>query len=231
MTMTKTPVTKAATKTPAKSPTTKAPAKSPTQVAEEQAMIAASKKAQAERDAQIKAEKDAAKAKEAEAKKAAKEAEKAAKEAEKQAKAEAAAAAKAEQEAVRAEALMALEAAQEAHDEAKAAYDEAKAALTEAKMMAKVPHSGSGTTALLAVRSKSYIRDGEHKTAGGNVSIHCGDAAAQKLLGKSLDECYAIAADICEEDEGVLRSKYGHLNTGMQRMNLGNKIRGVLNAK
>lgn len=216
----------------AEKPAKAAPAKSDAQA------IAAAKAAQADRDAKLKAEKRAekekaaaekkaaAEAKKAEAaeKKAAAAAEKAAKEAEAKAKAEAAA-------ADRAEALKALEVAQKAHDEAQAAYSKAKETLLAAKRAARVPTAGSGSTALLAERSKQYTRDTEHKTAGGNASIHCGDAAAQKLLGKSLDECYEIAADICEEDEAELRAKYAHLNPGMQRMNLGNKIRGVLNAK
>ncbi len=138
---------------------------------------------------------------------------------------------KAKRQGGRAEAMKAVEAAQAAFDAAKEAFDQAKSALIEAKRAARVPTGGTGTTALLAERSRSYIRDSEHKTAGGNTSVHCGDAAARKLLGKSLDECYAIAADITEEDESALRTRYQHLNPGMQRMNLGNKIRGVLNAK
>jgi len=76
-----------------------------------------------------------------------------------------------------------------------------------------------------------YVHDSEHKTAAGNPSVHCGDEVAKKLLGKSLDECYKIAAKVVEESEADLRKKYGHLNLGMQRMNLGNKMRGVINAK
>lgn len=109
---------------------------------------------------------------------------------------------------------------------------EAKAKLADARKAARIPGAGgSGSTAVLRQRAPDYVHDKEHKTAGGNASIHCGDETAQKLLGKTLDECYAIAAKISEETEEALRAKYGHLNPGMQRMNLGNKIRGVLNAK
>ena len=85
--------------------------------------------------------------------------------------------------------------------------------------------------AILKEYAKQYTRDSEHKTSGGNVSVHCGDDVAKKLLGKSLEDCYKLAAKTCECTEKELRDKYGKLNVGMQRMNLGNRMRGVLNAK
>lgn len=85
--------------------------------------------------------------------------------------------------------------------------------------------------AALKEYAPNYTKDSEHKTVSGNVSVHCGDAVAKKFLGKSLDEIYPIVAKATEENEKDLRKKYAHLNVGMQRMNLGNKLRGVLNAK
>lgn len=85
--------------------------------------------------------------------------------------------------------------------------------------------------AALKEYAPNYTKDSEHKTASGNVSVHCGDAVAKKFLGKTLDEIYPIVAKAAEENEKDLRKKYAHLNVGMQRMNLGNKLRGVLNAK
>jgi hypothetical protein len=85
--------------------------------------------------------------------------------------------------------------------------------------------------AALKEYAPKYTKDSEHKTVSGNVSVHCGDAVAKKFLGKSLDEIYPIVAKATEENEKDLRKKYAHLNVGMQRMNLGNKLRGVLNAK
>jgi len=111
---------------------------------------------------------------------------------------------------------------------------EAKAKLADARKAARLPGLGNGaSTGALRQRAPTYVKDSEHKTAAGNASVHCNDETAQKLLGKTLDECYAIAAEVCAPDvtEDDLRAKYGHLNLGMQRMNLGNKIRGVLNAK
>jgi hypothetical protein len=52
------------------------------------------------------------------------------------------------------------------------------------------------------------------------------DAFSQMAKDKSLDEIYSIASDILDIIESDLRAKYGHLNPGMQRMNLGNRIRG-----
>lgn len=114
----------------------------------------------------------------------------------------------------------------------KKAKKPAKAAKAVKSAKAKKPKDPTAkSTDALAVRGKEYVRDNEKKTAGGNVSVHCGDEVAQKLLGKSLDDCYKIVAKAAEETEADLRKKYKHLNLGMQRMNLGNKLRGVLNAK
>jgi len=188
---------------------------------------AADKIAKGEAAAKAKAEKEA----EAASKKAAKDA--AAKE-----KAEAKVKEAALKAALKAEAAEKQEAAlaeiaglTEKVEAAKTALKTASDTLAAAKRAARVPVAGDGSTAMLRARAPSYIHDTEHKTQSGNASVHCGDATAQKLLGKTLDEVYAIAAKITEEEESALREKYGHLNTGMQRMNLGNKIRGVLNAK
>jgi hypothetical protein len=71
------------------------------------------------------------------------------------------------------------------------------------------------------------------KTAGGNVPIDCNDKVATALRGKDIESVYkevakALAPDISLAD---LKAKYGKLNLGMQRMNLGNRLRGALNAK
>ena len=76
-----------------------------------------------------------------------------------------------------------------------------------------------------------YHKDSENKTAGGHTSIDNNDKLAQKLRGASIDDVYKQAAKVLEETEKDLRKKYGHLNVGMQRMNLGNRMRAVINAK
>lgn len=107
---------------------------------------------------------------------------------------------------------------------------------------AKGKHPKAGTV-IKVKRSKDFQRikrigDKEHKvdltryevvvSAGGNSSLDNGDEVAQLLRGKSLDEVYKIAAKHTETPEVQLRKNYEHLNVGMQRMNLGNKLRAVL---
>jgi len=94
----------------------------------------------------------------------------------------------------------------------------------KAKPKAKAKPAGER---LVPADLERYTKDKEHKTAGGNVSVHCGDAVAVKLRGKSIDEVFAIAAKVLGEPEKELRAKYKHLNVGMQRMNLGNRMRAA----
>lgn len=69
------------------------------------------------------------------------------------------------------------------------------------------------------------------KNASGHTSYDNGDDVATKLRGKTLDDVYAYAAKQLKEPEKDLRNKYKHLNPGMQRMSLGNRLRKVVNAK
>lgn len=69
------------------------------------------------------------------------------------------------------------------------------------------------------------------KNASGHTSYDNGDDVATKLRGKTLDEVYAHAAKMLKEPEKDLRAKYKHLNPGMQRMSLGNRMRKIANAK
>lgn len=69
------------------------------------------------------------------------------------------------------------------------------------------------------------------KNASGHTSYDNGDDVATKLRGKTLDEVYAHAAKTLKEPEKDLRTKYKHLNPGMQRMSLGNRLRKIANAK
>lgn len=65
------------------------------------------------------------------------------------------------------------------------------------------------------------------KSASGNSSLNCGDAIAKKLAGRDLDDVYREAAKATGIPEKDLRSRYKHLNVGMQRMNLGNRMRAA----
>lgn len=85
---------------------------------------------------------------------------------------------------------------------------------------------GKSTDALVAA-AKTYHRDAKVKTPKGSVSVDCNDKIAKDLRGKDLDEVYKIAARTLREPEADLRKQYKHLNVGMQRMNLGNRIRAA----
>lgn len=73
-----------------------------------------------------------------------------------------------------------------------------------------------------AVNISNYVKS---KAAGGGVSFHNGDEVAVKLAGKDLDAVYEAAAKALKVDVKDLKSKYKHLNVGMQRMALGNRMR------
>lgn len=65
------------------------------------------------------------------------------------------------------------------------------------------------------------------KAASGNASLDNGDAVAKSLRECTLDDVYAKASKVLNESAKALRERYKHLNPGMQRMNLGNRIRGA----
>lgn len=73
-----------------------------------------------------------------------------------------------------------------------------------------------------------YMVNSEVRTASGRPSVDAGDRVATNLRGKGLDEVYEIAAQVLEESAASLQSRYEHLNPGMQRMNLGNRIRAAM---
>jgi hypothetical protein len=57
--------------------------------------------------------------------------------------------------------------------------------------------------------------------------VDSGDAVALALRGAELDTAYEEAAKATGKTVKELHEKYDHLNKGMQRMNLGNLIRGA----
>jgi len=72
------------------------------------------------------------------------------------------------------------------------------------------------------------------KTESGRRTINIADEVATLLQGNHVEQCYIIVADklaAIEADainEADLRARYCHLNKGMQRMNLGNRLRAAL---
>ena len=57
--------------------------------------------------------------------------------------------------------------------------------------------------------------------------VATGDDLAVALAGHGLDVIYSAAAVVLSTDESELRQRYGRLNPGQQRMNLGNRIRST----
>ena len=103
----------------------------------------------------------------------------------------------------------------------------------KAKVAAKKaapPKPRTEATGIRTIGGKAVNLDNYEKVKapGGGTSYHNGDAVAEKLAGKSLEDVYAFAAKTLKEDVKALQKKYEHLNVGMQRMNVGNKLRGLV---
>lgn len=66
------------------------------------------------------------------------------------------------------------------------------------------------------------------KSAGGNSSLDNGDSLAKKLRGMDIEAVYKEYARVAGRDEAAaMRKRYAKLNVGMQRMNLGNRLRAL----
>lgn len=102
-----------------------------------------------------------------------------------------------------------------------------KKAVKPAKKPAKAKVAANGDR-LVPADLSTYHVDKDKKTTGGNPSVDCDDKVAVLLRGKSLDDAYKLCASKTDTPEKDLRARYKHLNVGMQRMNLGNKLRAVV---
>ena len=105
-----------------------------------------------------------------------------------------------------------IKATKEDIEEAIAAEDAALAALAEME--------ASPFARLTKATCDVYLR-------GDKKSYDNGDEIAQFLRSRALIDVYVSAACLLREDVVLLRQRYAHLNPGQQRMNLGNRIRGV----
>ena len=74
-----------------------------------------------------------------------------------------------------------------------------------------------------------YIRHDE-RTASGSKVRDIDDPVAEKLRGLDLDKMYSILSKEIGETAKSLKEKYGHLNHGMQRMTIGNRLRALARA-
>lgn len=66
------------------------------------------------------------------------------------------------------------------------------------------------------------------KSVNGNASLDNNDRVAVSLRGGTLENVYETAADALETTVEELKASYSHLNPGMARMVLGNRIRAAL---
>ena len=64
-----------------------------------------------------------------------------------------------------------------------------------------------------------------YKRTDGKTSLDNGDGVASTLRNFALEAVYKVTAKEIGESVEALKAKYGHLNPGMQRMNLGNRLR------
>lgn len=97
---------------------------------------------------------------------------------------------------------------------------------------AEVPAKTENKEPLVKVQRDQYQKG---KTASGGASLNNGDVVAVGLQGLTLEELYQVADqfEVAKPAKGDkpaedLEKKYAHLNPGMQRMNLGNRIRGKI---
>ena len=65
------------------------------------------------------------------------------------------------------------------------------------------------------------------RTVSGRKCFDVGDSVAQLLRGEDIEDVYCIVAERIGMPVDYLKERYGHLNVGMQRMTLGNRLRKV----
>jgi len=78
---------------------------------------------------------------------------------------------------------------------------------------------------VIEVHRDKYVAS---RTSAGKTSLNSGDAVALMLAGLSLSEVYSVADVALDIKAKELTAMYEHLNDGMQRMTLGNRIRGAV---
>jgi hypothetical protein len=74
---------------------------------------------------------------------------------------------------------------------------------------------------------RHYAKYVKGTTPAGNSTADNGDQTAEQLRGMDLDKLYAYAAKQLDESQTALKTRYAKLNRGMQRMNLGNRLRAL----
>lgn len=105
----------------------------------------------------------------------------------------------------------------------------------KAKAKGKAAKSNGAVTGNI-IRDRSGFKP--YKTEDGVKGLDNGDKVAKQLRGLDLDAVYGETArairhagteeGTIESIEKALRSRYGKLNPGQQRMSLGNRLRGAV---
>lgn len=97
----------------------------------------------------------------------------------------------------------------------------AKAGRTPAAPRARKPLSERKN----GVIDSAYLGKYQSYKRGTKSSFDNGDGVASVLRDLTLELVYKAVAKEVQESVEALKARYGHLNAGMQRMNLGNKLR------
>lgn len=69
------------------------------------------------------------------------------------------------------------------------------------------------------------------KSINGNYTLNNGDLLAREWTALTLEEIYDASSIALGESVLILKAKYDHLNPGMQRMCLGNRVRAASKKK
>lgn len=105
----------------------------------------------------------------------------------------------------------------------KAEVKKLESAARKAEKAKAAPKDGPDTRLVPANMERYVLHD--EKTASGRRRIDIDDDTAAKLRELDLEGTYKYAASVLGENVKSLKEGYQHLNPGMQRMNLGNRIR------
>jgi hypothetical protein len=102
-----------------------------------------------------------------------------------------------------------------------------KAKKAKSKGKSGIKAKGKGPQVLREYVEKGVYKVRDRDTANGNPSIDCGDKVASALRGMTLADVYEHVAKKANLPLSGLKKRFNHLNPGMQRMNLGNVLRGA----
>lgn len=105
----------------------------------------------------------------------------------------------------------------------------AKAAKAPKVKKVKAESGEAVVSGALTYDPNKYIRHDERTPSGSKVR-DINDPVADKLRGLELDKMYSILSKEIGETAKSLKEKYGHLNHGMQRMTIGNRLRALSRA-